>query len=275
MVTKTEVPTPATGALEEPVPTEQVSAETQPPESESGQGAETGEVLEVIKKVGIDAALSLFSPEEIAQATAVKDVVGRDRQRTVEKAKQTLAIQRQAEDTRKERRTKITELEGQIRENTDGHDLSKEIRTLRELERTDHREETQLALASAIEGNPYFQRLDPAKVDGINRLLGDMEAWTDTAVNELTNAAFEAGVSKGRETAMESQKNKEKLAEAYYRRKFEQDLLVLSGQVPPRTGRGTVEPSGSDQERLDRLSAGTATDADRQWWRGRYGKQVI
>jgi hypothetical protein len=49
-------------------------------------------------------------------------------------------------------------------------------------------------------------------------------------------------------------------------------LLKLKENTPTTAPSGIPTQTSSDQERLDRLAAGTATEQDKSWYRSRYGK---
>jgi uncharacterized protein YdeI (BOF family) len=53
------------------------------------------------------------------------------------------------------------------------------------------------------------------------------------------------------------------------------EFLKGGATKPSVTSSTTSAGDTSDQARLDRLAAGMATDADKQWWQAGYGKKVI
>ena len=89
-------------------------------------------------------------------------------------------------------------------------------------------------------------------------------------VKAMFTLAHQKGFQGGYEAAIHDLVENDKRQKAVEAKK--DGLLKLKENTPTTAPSGIPTQTSSDQERLDRLAAGTATEQDKNWYRSRYGK---
>jgi len=89
-------------------------------------------------------------------------------------------------------------------------------------------------------------------------------------VKAMFTLAHQKGFQGGYEAAIHDLVENDKRQKAVEAKK--DGLLKLKENTPTTAPSGIPTQTSSDQERLDRLAAGTATEQDRTWYQSRYGK---